>query len=139
MSLRARAAIVGIGELPSVRIYPARITNSLLTEAARLAIADAGLRKEDIGGVITRGTDVVSIDLVEYMGLRPVISEGITQHGASGAQSVAVAASAINAGLANYVLCVLGGTRDPAVGGFGPGVPRGVPPASVRTEFEDPL
>src|SRR5919109_3924165 len=139
MTLRGEAAIVGIGELPTRRTYPGRTTNSLCTEAARLAIADAGLRKEDVDGLVTRGSDVSPMDLAEYMGLHVGFCEGVTQHGSSGAHSVVVAAAAISAGLAHTVLCVFGGTRDPAVGGFGPGVVRWLPPASKGSEFEAPF
>lgn len=139
MTLRRKAAIVGISELPTRRTYPGRTTNSLLAEATRLAIADAGLRKQDIDGLVTRGSDVSPMDLAEYMGLHVGFCEGVTQHGASGAHSVVAAASAIHAGLANMVLCIFGGTRDPAVGGFGPGMVRGAPPASKGTEFEAPF
>jgi acetyl-CoA acetyltransferase len=139
MTFRGEAAIVGIGELPTRRTYPGRATNSLCTEAARLAIADAGLRKEDVDGLVTRGSDVSPMDLAEYMGLHVGFCEGVTQHGSSGAHSVVVAAAAITAGLAHTVLCVFGGTRDPAVGGFGPGVARGMPPASKGSEFEAPF
>ena len=139
MSLRGSAAIVGIGELPTLRTYPGRTTNSLLAEATRLAIADAGLRKEDVDGLITRGTDVSPMDLAEYMGMPVGFCEGVTQHGSSGAHSVAMAASAIHAGLASAVLCVLGGTRDPAAGGFGPGTAQGPSPASKTSEFEAPF
>jgi acetyl-CoA acetyltransferase len=104
-----------------------------------MAIADAGLRKEDVDGLVTRGSDVSPMDLAEYMGLQVGFCEGVTQHGSSGAHSVAVAAAAITAGLAHTVLCVFGGTRDPAVGGFGPGVARGIPPASKGSEFEAPF
>jgi acetyl-CoA acetyltransferase len=104
-----------------------------------MALADAGLRKEDIDGIVTRGTDMMPIDLAEYMGLHVGFCEGVTQHGSSGAHSVVAAASAINAGLAHIVLCVLGGTRDPAVGGLEPGRARGAAPASKHTEFEVPF
>ena len=139
MTLRGKAAIVGIGEIPTSRMYPGRSTHSLCAEATRLAIADAGLRKEDIDGLVTRGTDITPMDLAEYMGLHVGFSEGVTQHGSSGAHSVVVAASAIHAGLADTVLCVLGGSRDPLAGGFGPGVVRGPAPASKTTEFEAPF
>ena len=52
MSVRGKAAIVGIGELPTKRDYPGRSSYSLCAEAAKLAIEDAGLRKEDIDGVM---------------------------------------------------------------------------------------
>jgi len=139
MTLRGKAAIVGIGEVPTRRTYPGRTTYSLCAEATRLAITDAGLRKEDIDGLVTRGSDISPMDLAEYMGLHVGFCEGVTQHGSSGAHSVVVAASAIHTGLANTVLCVLGGSRDPAVGGFGPGIGRGLPPASKGTEFEAPF
>ena len=133
MSLKGKTAIVGIGEIPTQRTYPGRTTSSLCAEATRLAITDAGLRKEDIDGLITRGSDVSPLDLAEYMGLHLEFCEGITQHGSSGAHSVALAASVITAGLAKTVLCVLGGTRDPSAG-----TPQGPSPATKLTEFEVP-
>lgn len=136
MSLKGKTAIVGIGEIPTQRTYPGRTTYSLCAEAARLAITDAGLRKEGIDGLITRGPDVSPLGLAEYMGLHVGFCEGITQHGSSGAHSVALAASVITAGLANTVLCVLGGTRDPA--GQGSDGPQSLPPANKLTEFEAP-
>ena len=139
MTLRAKAAIVGIGEIPTLRTYPGRSTHSLCAEATRLALVDTRLRKEDVDGLVTRGSDISPMDLAEYMGLHVSFCEGVTQHGSSGAHSVALAASAINAGMANVVLCVLGGTRDPAAGGIGPGVARGTPPATKLTEFETPF
>jgi acetyl-CoA acetyltransferase len=139
MTLRRKAAIVGMGELPTRRTYPGRTTTSLCTEAARIAIADAGLSKEDVDGLITRGSDVSPTDLAEYTGLHVGFCEGVTQHGSSGSHAVVAAAAAIHAGLAHTVLCVFGGTRDPAVGGFGPGVVRGMPLASKGSAFEAPF
>ncbi len=134
MSLRGKAAIVGIGEIATERQYPGRTAYSLCTDAARLAIADAGLSKKDIDGLITSGEDVLPLDLAEYMGIQPSFTEGTTLMGASGAHSVALAAMAIDAGLASYVLCAFGATRDPAVGGGR----RGEPEAGKRAEFENP-
>ena len=139
MSLRGKAAIVGFSELPTLRNYPGRTTNSLCSEAIRLAIADAGLTKDDVDGLITRGTDVVPTGLAEYYGLKVSFNTGVTQHGSSGAHSVALAAAAINSGLANTVVCVFGGTRDPGLGGLARGVVRGTPPASKGSEFQAPF
>ena len=77
MSLRGKAAIVGFSELPTLRNYPCRTTNSLCSEAIRLAIADAGLTKDDVDGLITRGTDVVPTDLAEYYGLKVSFNTGV--------------------------------------------------------------
>src|SRR5919202_1132418 len=133
MSLRAQAAIVGIGELPTRRTYPGRTTVSLMAEVAHLALEDAGLRKEDLDGVVTNGETVNPLTFAEYIQVQPAFCEGATLHGASGAQSIAIAAAAITAGLAHTVLCVLGGTRAPD---------HAIPPASgarsVGSEWEAP-
>ena len=139
MSLRGAAAIVGIGELPTRRDYPGRSAYSLCIEAAKLAIDDAGLRHQDIDGLITCGTDISPMDLAEYMGLHVAFSEGVTQYGASGTQSIVIAAVAIQAGLANNVLCVMGSARDPDAPGMGTGSAGGPAPASKTTEFETPF
>ena len=136
MSLRGKAAIVGIGEIATERQYPGRTAYSLCTDAARLAIADAGLSKKDIDGLITSGEDVLPLDLAEYMGIQPSFTEGTTLMGASGAHSVALAAMAIDAGLASYVLCAFGATRDPAVGGAAVASPRPASGLSSRTRMD---
>src|SRR5690348_13182621 len=103
MSLRGKTAIVGIGELPTRRAYPGRSMEGLCAQAARLAIEDAGLRKDDVEGLIVDGTNVTPSAMAEYLGLRPVFATGVSMQGATGATSVAVAASAISAGLCNNV------------------------------------
>ena len=138
MSLRGKTAIVGIGEIPTQRTYPGRSAYSLCAEATNLAITDSGLRKADIDGLITSGSNMSAIDLAEYMGFHVSFCEGITQHGSTGAHTVAAAASAINSGFAETILCVLGGARDPSAAGPGPGAPPSQPPASKLTEFEVP-
>src|SRR5688572_12892525 len=105
MTIRGETAIVGIGELPIQEFYPGRSQVGLAAEAARMAIQDAGLRKQDIDGVITAG-DVTPAQQAEYMGIRPSFAAGVTMAGASGATGVTVAAGAIKAGHANYVLVV---------------------------------
>src|SRR6266568_3602428 len=98
MSLRGKAAIVGIGEVPTRRAYPGRSMEGLCAEAARLAIEDAGLRKEEIEGLVVDGTNATPAAMAEYLGMRPVFATGVSMQGATGATSVAVAASVINAG-----------------------------------------
>ena len=131
MTLRGKAAIVGIGEVPTRRSYPGRTTYGLSAEAARMAIQDAGLSKEDINGLVTDGTSPPS-GMAEYLGVRPTFATGVHMQGASGATATAVAAAAINSGLCDTVLVVMGSTR--AERGQG-----GPPPPSVRTEWEEPF
>jgi len=135
MSLRGKTAIVGIGEVPTRRSYPGRSMEGLCAEAARQAIADAGLRKADIEGLIVDGTAITPAAMAEYLGLRPVFATGVAMQGATGATSVAVAASAINAGLCNTVLIVMGAARGDGGGPARPGAGRG----SVNSEFEAPF
>ena len=51
MSLKGKAAIIGIGELQPMKIPPKRTGMGLIAEAASRAIYDAGLTKEDIEAV----------------------------------------------------------------------------------------
>ena len=132
MSLRGKAAIVGIGEVPTRRDYPGRTTASLMTTACAMALEDAHLRKEDVDGLICNAEAVHPNTLCEYMQLQPSFSEGTAMHGASGTMSIALAAAAIEAGLAETVLCVLGGVRNP------PPAERGGAPPSIASEFEAP-
>lgn len=138
MTLRGKAAIVGIGELPTRRSYPGRSLEGLLAEAARLAIEDAGLRKADVDGLIVDGTNMTPAALAEYLGMRPNFATGVSMQGATGATSVAVAASAINAGLCHTALIVMGNAREGSAAG-GPPRPGGGGRGSVNAEFEQPF
>lgn len=133
MSLRGKAAIVGIGELPTRRSYPGRSMLGLCAEAARLAIEDSGLRKEEIEGLIVEGGTTSPAMMADYFGIRPVFATGVSMQGASGATAIMVAASAISAGVCNSVLVVMGAARE------GGGGPRGAAPGSVAAEFEAPF
>ena len=78
MSLKDKYAIVGVGYTPQGRV-PGRTTLSFHLEAAAGAIADAGLRKEDIDGLIcyrhfpaaTGEPDVTPYLVAQYLGLSP--------------------------------------------------------------------
>src|SRR5262245_43781311 len=133
MSLRGRSAIVGIGELPTRRSYQGRTMYGLCAEAARLAIADAGLNKADIDGLIVDGGAFPAY-MAEYIGIKPQFATGVSMGGASGATGVAIAASAIEAGYCNTVLIVIGQARgDATEGGGGGGA------GSITAEFERPF
>ena len=130
MTLRGKAAIVGIGEVPTRRSYPGRTMYGLCAEAARSAIQDAGLRKEDITGLITDGSSPPA-GMAEYIGIRPTFATGVNMQGASGATGVVVAAAVINAGVCDTVLVVMGSTRAERA--------QGAAPPSVRSEWEEPF
>ena len=128
MTLRGNAAIVGIGEVPTRRLLEGRTLYGLCAEAAREAIADAGLRKQDINGLVTDGGAAPAM-MAEYIDIKPTFATGVSMQGASGASATTVAASAINAGMCDTALVVMGNSRASAA------VPGG---ASVRSEWEEP-
>ena len=127
MTLRGKAAIVGIGEVPTRRLLEGRTLYGLCAEAAGFAIKDSGLRKQDINGLVTDGAAAPAM-MAEYIGIKPTFATGVSMQGASGASASTVAASAINAGMCDTVLVVMGNARAsrPVPGG-----------ASVRSEREE--
>ena len=120
MTLRGKVAIVGIGEVPTRRTYPGRSNYGLAAEATRLAIQDAGIRKEDINGIVADGGLVPAL-MAQYIGIRPTFATSVNIAGASGVGAVILAASAIEAGLCDTVLVTLASARDPDAGGGGGG------------------
>ncbi|HJN93420.1 MAG TPA: thiolase family protein [Dehalococcoidia bacterium] len=110
MSIRGEAAIAGFFELPTQKEYPGRSVLGLMAEAARGAIIDAGLRKDDIDGLIsTEGIN--SMTVCEYLQIKPNYTTSMTAHGASGCSAIATAGAVVSAGMANYVLVVFGESR----------------------------
>jgi acetyl-CoA acetyltransferase len=86
--------------------------------AGRAAVEDAGLEPAAIDGLLV-GTQVgetpqhVPATVAEYLGLQPSYADVVDLGGASGPGMVWRAAAAVNAGMCEAVLCVLGNTRDP--------------------------
>lgn len=116
LTIRGKAAIVGLGDLPSRRAYPARRTAlGVLAEATATALADAGLTKEAIDGLIVEGQwpDTVS----DYFGIKPNFACSPNLQGASGSTGTAMAAAASNAGNCTTALIPTGGVRGGGEGG----------------------
>ena len=78
-TIRGKAAIVGIGEVPTRRSYEDRTTLGLCAEAVRLALDDAGLSKQDINGLVTDGGTTPAA-MAEYINLRPTFATGVAMH-----------------------------------------------------------
>lgn len=118
MSLKGKAAIVGVYEIPPARSLPDHDIASLLAEACFGAIRDAGLRKQDIDGMLMEPDFIedsggLNAKMGEYMGIQPVFGAGINMEGASGVAGAVLAASIVASGLAKYVLVACAQTRDP--------------------------
>ncbi|HLK86910.1 MAG TPA: thiolase family protein [Candidatus Binataceae bacterium] len=136
MSLKGSAAIIGIGELKPTKDAPPDATAlGLMSDAAAEAIADAGLESRDIDGFLC-GMAFADAGLLypasvaEVMGISPRMLNQVDIGGASPAGMVWRAAAAINAGMCNAVLCVVGDLNK-----FGDQKP---PVISVQREFEAP-
>ena len=118
MSIRGKTAIVGIGETPADRLgskpgEPRQTAAQYLAAAARLALADAGLRIKDLDG---QGLAAVMVstypqpfwpgEAAELLGISPGLLISGGQGGASAVSVLGQAAAAITSGLVDLVLCV---------------------------------
>ena len=109
-SLRGKAAIIGIGQSPVGKV-PGRSPLWLAADAARKAIADAGLKKSSIDGVLSGHALAspfhrFSVAFSEYFGLQPTFSNTLQVSGATAATMFGIGAAAIQAGLAENMLIV---------------------------------
>jgi acetyl-CoA acetyltransferase len=129
-SLRGQAAIVGVGITPQGKL-PGSTNLSLETDAFALALADAGLRKDDIDGLLSEpGTTEMHwaldyLRLGRALGINPSYSGSFAMGGATAGALVQLAAMAVTSGMATYVACCFGdaartGTKRPlqAAGGY---------------------
>lgn len=111
-TIRGKAAIVGIGMSPVGKV-PGRSALWLAANASLKAIADAGLTRQDVDGVLCSHAFAspfhrFSIALSEYMGIAPTFSNTLQVSGATAATMFNVGAAAIAGGLADVVLVVGG-------------------------------
>lgn len=111
------AAVVGIGELKPVRYTEGATTLGMIAESVKQAVEDAGLEKDAIDGLLV-GPQVgetpqhVPATVIEYLGLKPKMSNVVDLGGASGAGMLWRAAAAIRMGMCETVVCVLANTNE---------------------------
>lgn len=115
MTLRNRAVIVGVGESDIGRL-PHMSGLALNAQAARRAIADAGIRHTEIDGLLTAYSFtepyfMLGSVLAEYLGITPRFGGSLVVGGASPAAMLHHAALAVNAGQADVVLICAGENR----------------------------
>ena len=111
MSLRKSAAITGFAEMPSTK-QPAGLTAmDIATRLAVQAVADAGLEKLDIDGLLTvtpiaEPSILWPTALCETLKLDLSYFDSVDLGGASSAGMIWRAAAAIHSGMCKHVLCV---------------------------------
>ncbi|WP_418319719.1 thiolase C-terminal domain-containing protein [Piscinibacter sakaiensis] len=110
-SIRGQTAIVGAGRSAVGRVQGKSVM-ALASQAAKAALADAGIDRSQIDGVLTSAAFAApfhrfSVAFSEYFGIVPTFSNTLQVSGATAATMFNIAAAAIAGGLAENVL-VLG-------------------------------
>ncbi|MGF7159654.1 acetyl-CoA acetyltransferase [Rhodoligotrophos appendicifer] len=136
--LKAKAAIVGIGDSYCAR-DERRTALSLLMEAIRKALDDAGIEKGAIDGLLSGRAPMSDMRpqwnniVASYAKITPRLSTEITTHAGGMNGMLKHAAIAVEAGVAEYVLCV---GADAAAGLMD--VKEGISTLDADPEFEQP-
>jgi acetyl-CoA acetyltransferase len=125
--------IAGAAETDRLGRLPDHSTLQLHLEAARNALADAGLTKDDVDGIATVGTPG-PVQVAHALGMTPAWLDGTSVGGTSFLIHVRHAAAAIRAGLCHTVLITHGESGRSRVGAQRQ--PYG--PDSLRGQFEAP-
>src|SRR6202050_5251353 len=126
MSLKGKAAAIGIGELKPFKEAGDLTALGLMAKVSAEAIDDAGLEKKDIDGFLV-GMPFSDPGMLypasagEAMGLQTKMLNIVDIGGASAAGMIWRAAAAIHAGMCSAVLCLVadlnkGGDQRPPVG-----------------------
>jgi acetyl-CoA acetyltransferase len=105
-----RVALAGIG-LSDLGRLDGPTPYGLLSQAARRALGEAGLRPQDVDGLGSTALGTLApVDVAEYLGLRPRWLDSTAVGGASWEVIAAHAADAIAAGHADVILLAYGST-----------------------------
>ncbi len=107
-----KIVIAGVGETEQGKI-PDRSSFHFLSQASKLAIEDAGIKKSDVDGLVTafslvEHTFMHCTTFADYFGMKPKFFSSVAVGGATAVWMAAEAAMAIASGQAEVVLCVRG-------------------------------
>ncbi len=113
MSLRGRAAIVGVAESDLGEIEPGFTPLDLVGQATLRALDDAGLKKEDVDGLFSASAyhHMPTLSVGEHLGIRPRYSDATNMGGSSFVSHLFHAAAAMQAGLCEVALITYGSTQ----------------------------
>ena len=107
--------ITGVGLTPYGKL-PGRTTLDLMSEAAAAALADAGLERGDVDGLLCSYSTtfphlMLSTAFVEHFGLSPTYAHSVLVGGATGFAMAMLAHHLVEAGVVRHVLVAAGENR----------------------------
>jgi acetyl-CoA acetyltransferase len=125
-------AVVGAAETTELGKLPNISNIQLHADAALNAMADCGLKPEDIDGIATAREN--PIEIAHYLGIKPRYVDGTSVGGCSFMIHVRHAVAAIESGMADTILITHGESGRSQVGM----TPRGMNPALLDGQFQIP-
>ncbi len=139
-TIRGKAAIIGAGTSPLGKV-PGKSPLWLAAQATKEALADAGLVKGDIDGILSGHSFAspfhrFSIALSEYIGITPTFANNYQVSGATAATMFNTAAAALECGLAKNILIVGG---DSMLSGLNPELAMRAMTESRDQQYEMPF
>ncbi len=110
MSLRGRAAVVGVAESDLGEVGPGLTPLDLIGQATLRALDDAGLEKGEVDGLFSASAyyHMPTLSVGEYLGIRPQYSDATNVGGSSFVSHILHAAAAIHVGLCEVALITYG-------------------------------
>lgn len=137
--MQCTATITGIDDTDNGEL-PGETAMSIHALVARGAIADAGLKKADIDGVLcaysfTEPHNMLSSVFCEYVGIQPTFNASVQVGGATACIMLMQAAALVESGMCKHVLVVTGDNR---LTGMPPGGAVAALAAFGHPQFEQP-
>ena len=118
--IRGRAAIVGVAESDLGKVDDGLTPLDLMAQATVAALADAGLEKSDVDGLLSASPyyQLANVEAGEYLGIRPRYTDSTQIGGSSFVSHLHHAALAIAAGACEVALIVYASTQRSDSGGL---------------------
>lgn len=130
--MRGKVVITGAAETERIGVVPDMSVMELHANAARRALADAGLSMSDVDGVASASTSPLAV--AHYLGITPTYIDTTSVGGCSFLVHVRHAAAAISAGMVDVVLITHGESGRSRLGV----APRQMDGGSPMGQFEMP-
>jgi acetyl-CoA acetyltransferase len=111
-ALKGKAAVVGVAESDLGEVGTGRYPLDLAAQAAAAALAEAGLTTRDVDGLfsVVAGRMMSTLDVGEYLGIRPRYTDSTMIGGSAFVSHLHHAALALEAGACDVALIVYGST-----------------------------